>query len=206
MTGSDGGELRRRDVAADPFVQFLAWYDAASAAGLEQPDAMALATSTPDGRPSLRMVLLKGVDHGFVFYTNGLSRKGRDLAANPRAALAFYWQPLHRQVRISGAVEPVTEEESEAYFASRPRGAQLAAAASNQSSVVANRAELLEAFQRLEREHEGPVARPSHWGGYRLIPEEFEFWQSRENRLHDRFRYARDPATPEAWRIDRLAP
>jgi pyridoxamine 5'-phosphate oxidase len=199
-------ELSESDVSPDPFEQFDAWYAEAVNAGLAQPDAMALATATEDGAPSVRMVLLKGADgRGFVFYTNRESDKGRDLASNPRAAVAIHWQSLHRQVRASGRVEPVTDAESDAYFASRPRGAQLAAAASNQSRVITDRATLIREYERLESEFDGrDVPRPPHWGGYRLVPDEIELWQGRPNRLHDRLRYVR--TGDGAWRIERLAP
>ena len=204
-------ELSGSDVDPDPLRQFEAWFADARAAGLPQPEAMALATSTRDARPSVRMVLLKGADdRGFVFYTNAESRKGRELEANPHAALALYWEPLRRQVRATGSVEPVSAAESDAYFASRPRGAQLAAAASAQSRPIAGRDELMREYRQLETEFGGrEIPRPAHWGGFRLTPDEVEFWQGRENRLHDRVRYARtataDPLGP-GWRIDRLAP
>ena len=192
----------------DPIRQFEAWFDAARAADVPQPEAMALATATPDGAPSVRLVLLKGVGpDGFVFYTSERSRKGEEIASNPRAALAIYWQPLHRQVRATGTVERLPAEASDAYFATRPRGAQLAAAASDQSRVISGRQELLDAYQRLEREHEGrAVPRPPHWGGFCLIPDRIEFWRNRESRLHDRFVYTRDVDEPGGWRIERLAP
>jgi len=205
----DGDEgLHRRDLDPDPFRQFDAWFAAARAAEVPQPEAMALATSTPDGTPSVRMVLLKDAGpKGFVFYTNARSRKGMEIALNPRAALAIYWQPLHRQVRATGWVEPLPSEESDAYFETRPRGAQLAAAASDQSRVISSRRELVDAYERLEGEYSGrAVRRPDHWGGFRLIPDRIEFWLSRESRLHDRFVYTRDAGAPGGWRIDRLAP
>lgn len=193
-------------MAADPLEQFRRWFAEAEAADIRAPHAMALATAGgADGAPSARMVLLKGADaEGFVFFTGYGSRKGVELDANPRAALLFYWDPLGRQVRVEGTVERVSPKESDAYFATRPRGAQLAAAASRQGRVVANRAELDEAVVELERAHaDGEVPRPEHWGGYRLRPDAYEFWQHRENRLHDRLRYRREA---EGWLLERLSP
>ncbi len=214
MVGPDpeASELSEHGVDPDPIRQFDAWFADALAAGLPQPEAMALATATPEGRPSVRMVLLKGVDErGFVFYTNAESRKGRELEANPRAAIALYWETLRRQVRASGAVEPVSAAESDAYFASRPRGAQLAAAASAQSGPIAGRDDLMREYRRLEIASAGrQIARPAHWGGFRLTPDEVEFWRGRQNRLHDRVRYTRigdgHATGTEGWRIERLAP
>jgi pyridoxamine 5'-phosphate oxidase len=193
-------ELHEGDVAADPLEQFRRWHTDAGEA-----DAMALATATPEGAPSLRMVLLKGADErGFVFFTGYGSRKGGELDANPRAALLFHWAPLGRQVRVEGPVERASAEESDAYFATRPHGAQLAAVASRQGRILAGREELDEAVAELEREYEGrAVPRPEHWGGYRLQPEAYEFWQHRGDRLHDRLRYTRDG---DGWRVERLAP
>jgi len=197
--------LLEGDADRDPFVQFDRWLAEAVAAGLPQPDAMALSTAGPGGEPAVRMVLLKGADaRGLVFYTNRESAKGRDLAANPRAAVAIHWQGLHRQVRAAGPVVPISREESAAYFATRPRGAQLAATVSSQSRVIGGRERLVEAFERLRAELEGrPVPLPEHWSGYRLSPDWLEFWQGREDRLHDRLRYVR---LPGGWRIERLAP
>jgi pyridoxamine 5'-phosphate oxidase len=200
-----GTSLDPASVADDPLVQFRRWFADATAAGLEQPNTMCLATVGADGRPSARMVLLKEVDDaGFVFYSNYGSRKGTELAAQPVAALVFYWQELHRQVRIEGRVERVAAAESDAYFASRPRGSQLGAVASPQSQVIADRAVLDRRVAELEAELGGAApARPEHWGGYRLIPDVVELWQGQDNRLHDRVRYRRELAT---WIKERLAP
>jgi pyridoxamine 5'-phosphate oxidase len=199
------GVLKESDVDPDPLEQFRRWYAEAEGAGIRAPHAMALASAAPDGAPSVRMVLLKGVDErGFAFYTGYVSRKGTELDANPRAALLFYWDPLGRQVRIEGGVERVTEEESDAYFATRPRGAQLAAGASHQSAVLSDRNEIDVRVTALERDlAQGDVPRPDDWGGYRLLPETYEFWQHREDRLHDRLRYRRANGT---WTIERLSP
>jgi pyridoxamine 5'-phosphate oxidase len=198
-------ELRKSDVDPDPLKQFRRWYAEAEEAGLKAPQAMALATSTAEGVPSVRMVLLKTADEGgFVFFTGYVSRKAGELEANPRAALLFYWEKLGRQVRIEGRVERVAGQESDAYFATRPRGAQLAAAASRQSAVLRDRAEIDERFAALDREHAGSdVRRPDHWGGYRLVPEAYEFWQHRDDRMHDRLRYRRRDGD---WLVDRLSP
>ena len=198
-------ELRRADLASDPLEQFRHWFAGASDA-LEVPEAMALATATPGGSPSVRMVLLKGFDErGLVFYTHHTSRKGRELEANPQAALLFHWSPLGRQVRVEGAVERVAADESDAYFATRPRGAQLGALASRQSEPLGSRALLDDRLRALESEvGEGQVPRPPTWGGFRVVPAAWEFWQHRASRLHDRFRYERDAAG--GWRIDRLFP
>ena len=197
--------LAESDVAADPIEQFRRWFDAALDAGLHEPNAMTVATATRDGSPSARVVLLKGFDsRGFVFYTNYEGRKGRELEENPRAALLFYWGELERQVRVEGTVSRVSEEESDAYYASRPRGSRLGAWASEQSRVVEGRKVLEERTADLEAEYEGrEMPRPAFWGGYRVWPEVVEFWQGRENRLHDRIVYRRED---EGWKIERLQP
>jgi pyridoxamine 5'-phosphate oxidase len=198
-------ELGRADLADEPLEQFRRWFEEAGAV-LAVPEAMAIATATPDGTPSVRMVLLKGFDEsGLVLYTHYTSRKGRELEVNPRAALLFHWSPLGRQVRVEGRVERVSEEDSDAYFATRPRDAQVGAAASRQSDVLESRAELYERLAELEGELAGrSVPRPPTWGGYRVVPDLWEFWQHRASRLHDRFRYERDATG--AWRIARLFP
>ncbi|MDX6492353.1 MAG: pyridoxamine 5-phosphate oxidase [Gaiellaceae bacterium] len=193
-------ELNEADLDPDPLRQFETWFDAARAAGVRAPEAMALATATPDGTPSVRMVLLKGADErGYVFFTSYESRKGRELEANPQAALLFHWEALGRQVRVEGMVERASAEESDTYFASRPPGSRAGAAASRQSRALADRAELDRAVAALGDD----VSRPDWWGGYRVRPERYEFWQHRENRLHDRFLYERDGS---GWRIQRLYP
>ena len=221
--------LRRRDLEADPIVQFKKWFDQASgarasgqlrkffikwykklllASGAESLDltAMTLATVDKEGRPSARVVLLKGVEQrGFMFFTNYDSRKGRELAENPQAALVFYWPEQERQVCIYGAVGKLPPAESEAYFKSRPRGSRLAACASRQSSTVKDRAALEENWRQLEAQYaDQEVPRPPSWGGYLLSPARMEFWQGRPNRLHDRFRYTRQP--DKTWLIERLSP
>jgi pyridoxamine 5'-phosphate oxidase len=198
-------ELRRADLASDPLEQFRNWYAEASAA-LDVPEAMALATATPEGAPSVRMVLLKRFDErGLVFYSHYTSRKGRELGANPQAALLFHWRPLGRQVRVEGRIERVSAEESDAYFATRPRDAQVGALASRQSDPLASRIELYDRLAELERDlGGGKVPRPPTWGGFLLVPAAWEFWQHRDSRLHDRFRYEREP--DDGWSVARLFP
>jgi pyridoxamine 5'-phosphate oxidase len=201
-----GKSLRRSDLNPDPIKQFGNWFTAAIEAGIRDVNAMSLATAGRDGRPSLRIVLLKGFDQdGFVFFTNYQSEKGKHLEANPYAALAFYWIELDRQIRVSGNVEKTSRKESQAYFRSRPVGSQLSAWASRQSEVLDGRRVLDARLARMtERFSDKPIPLPPHWGGYRLKPDGVEFWQGRPNRLHDRFRYKRK--ADGTWHIDRLAP
>lgn len=197
--------LSENNIDKNPFNQFSIWYNLALESNFIHPDAMTLATSSIQGKPSARIVLLKEFDeNGFVFYTNFRSRKGKELIENPFASLVFYWDKIDKQIRIEGAVKKVSLKESGEYFHSRPRGSQLGALASTQSSVLANREEIERAYQELEKKYEGKeIPLPDNWGGFILIPDCFEFWQSRENRLHDRIRYSR---TSSGWKIERLAP
>ncbi|MEZ0217598.1 MAG: pyridoxamine 5'-phosphate oxidase [Rariglobus sp.] len=197
--------LLEKDLARDPFRQFDKWFQEAEAAKLVEPNAMTLATSTKDGRPSARTVLLKGVDgRGFVFYTNYESRKGRELAENPRASLLLPWVALERQVIIEGSLVKLSREESAAYFHSRPRASQLGAWVSQQSAIITGRSVLEDAMKALEKKHAGAeIPLPPAWGGYRLSPESVEFWQGRRSRLHDRLRYRRENGE---WIVERLAP
>jgi pyridoxamine 5'-phosphate oxidase len=198
--------LRRADLHPDPIEQFATWFSTAVNSALPDANAIALATATPDGRPSARIVLLKGFDRrGFVFFTNYHSGKGRELEANPQAAFVVYWVPLERQIRGAGRVEKTSRAESQAYFRSRPRGSQLGAWVSHQSEVIDAR-RILDArlAEMTERFRGDEIELPPHWGGYRIVPETLEFWQGRANRLHDRFRYTRQ--ADASWTIDRLAP
>lgn len=196
--------LDESHVLPDPLAQFEAWFADAVKAELPMPNAMSLATTSADGRPASRIVLLKGVDHGgFVFYTNYKSRKGREIDANANAALLFAWLPLERQVRIEGTLTRVSARESDDYFASRPLGSRHAAIASPQSKTIASRAALVARYKKAVSATGDTPQRPAHWGGYRLMPVEIEFWQGRANRLHDRLLFSK---TAQGWRITRLAP
>ena len=198
--------LAEADAHADPLVQFERWFHDAQAAGVSLANAMTLATVSPSGAPSARVVLLKGVEQGgFVFYTNYLSRKGRELAAQPLACLVFLWSELERQVRVEGRVAVVAAAVSDAYFDSRPLGARLSAWASAQSETVRDRTALERSFAAVRAKYGARPPRPPHWGGYRLEPEALEFWQGREDRLHDRLRYRRR-AGGAGWALERLAP
>jgi pyridoxamine 5'-phosphate oxidase len=197
--------LDEKEVSLDPFAEFARWFAEAQAAEAEEVNAMVLATATPDGRPSVRVVLLKGFDErGFVFFTDYRSRKAEELEANPRAALGFHWTELERQVRIEGTVTRTSLEESESYYRTRPIGSRLGAWASHQSRPIDSRARLEADLREVERRFSGSdVPLPPHWGGYRLSPAIFEFWQGRESRLHDRVRYLREG---QRWKIERLSP
>jgi pyridoxamine 5'-phosphate oxidase len=198
--------LREEDLDVDPIRQFEKWFEEASLSEVAEPNAMALATATPEGRPSVRIVLLRAVDQrGFGFFTNYDSRKGRELDANPHAALVFFWQSLERQVRIEGQVQRVDADESDRYFQGRPVASRLGAWASPQSDVIADRQVLEERIRELEgRFPDGDIPRPANWGGYRVVPESIEFWQGGPSRLHDRLRYTKQKG--EGWLVERLAP
>ena len=199
--------LDETTVARDPIRQFAAWYDDAVAAGVPEPEAMTLATATPAGRPSARVVLLRGFDaRGFCFYTNYGSHKGRELTANPHAALTFHWPDLERQIRIEGRVEQTTAAESDEYFRTRPSTSRIGAWSSPQSEVISDRGSLEALFARFRADHpdDSAIPRPPNWGGFRVVPERIEFWQGRPSRLHDRLRFRRD--ADGAWTLERLAP
>ena len=200
--------LSEDDLAPDPVEQFRRWFAAWHEVAVGDPNAMVVTTATPDGRPSVRIVLLRALDSdGFVFFSNHDSRKGRELAANPHAALLFPWHPLGRQVIVEGEATPLDAVDSDAYWVTRPRGSQIAALASPQSQVIADRAVVEQRWAQLDDELAGrDVPRPAHWGGIRVAHERVEFWQGRERRMHDRLVYRRDPAAPSGWRIERLAP
>ena len=203
----DRFEWNEQDVAANPLDQFARWFEEARSADLMEPNAMSLATATAEGAVANRMVLLKGFDaEGFTFFTNYESKKAQDLALNGRAALLFWWDKLHRQVRIEGPVSKVGEAESDAYFATRPHGSRIGALASPQSRVIEGREKLAERFTELEKKFPQDVPRPAHWGGYRVRPLRIEFWQGRPSRLHDRLVYRRDDPEAQTWHIERLAP
>jgi pyridoxamine 5'-phosphate oxidase len=199
------GELLEEHADTDPFRQFASWFEQATAANLPEPNAMTLATVGADGRPAARVVLLKGVDHGFVFFTNYESRKGNDLSVHPYAALVFYWYEQHRQVRIEGCVEQVSAAESDEYYNSRPAGSRLGAWASAQSRVIASRTVLEQRIAELEAQYadQEAIPRPPYWGGFRVIPDQIEFWQGRPSRLHDRLRYR---LVDGVWVRERLSP
>jgi pyridoxamine 5'-phosphate oxidase len=206
MTDEKTEGLDEKTISSDPLDQFRRWLDDATSAGFKLPEAMTLATATRDGKPSARLVLLKGVDDaGFVFYTNYRSAKARDLDSNPRAALVFYWPQLDRQVRVEGTVERTSTEESQAYFKTRPRESQIGAWASPQSEVISGREVLEQRAAELERRYrDRDIDCPEYWGGYRLVPNRIEFWKNRVGRLHDRILYERESGG--GWSIKRLAP
>lgn len=199
--------LDEADAAPNPFAQFDRWFKEALDARLPEPNTMTLATVGEGGRPSARIVLIKGVDErGFVFFTNYESRKGRDLAANPYAALLFYWIELERQVRIEGRIEKTSADESDRYFSSRPLGSRIGAWAYEKSAVIDSRATLEAREKEISTRFGDDPPRPPHWGGYRLVPDSIEFWQGRPSRLHDRLLYTRDAASPHGWTMSRLSP
>ncbi|KER10098.1 MAG: hypothetical protein HY22_07450 [[Candidatus Thermochlorobacteriaceae] bacterium GBChlB] len=200
------GSLDEKDLNANPFKQFETWFQDARDAGIDEPNAMTLATATKDGKPSARIVLLKGFDErGFVFFTNYESRKGRELSENPNAALCFHWQKLERQVNIVGSVEKISTQDSEAYFNSRPLASRYGAWASRQSEPLESKTALLARVAELALKYPiGNVPLPPFWGGFRVVPDELQFWQGQPSRLHDRFRYLKQ--TNGVWKIDRLSP
>jgi len=197
--------LNESDVASSPVEQFSRWWHDALASEIIEVNAMTLATSTKEGKPSARIVLLKGFDEkGFTFFTNYESKKGKALDENPQAALIFFWKEIERQIRIEGVTEKIAATESDAYFFSRPEGSRIGAWASPQSEIIKNRQVLEENVQRFSGEFKNSIPRPPHWGGYRVIPELIEFWQGRSNRLHDRIQYTK--TRNGSWKVDRLAP
>jgi pyridoxamine 5'-phosphate oxidase len=200
--------LEAVDLTSDPMVQFRRWFEDAESEGIHLVNAVALGTADARGRPAVRHVLLRGFDdQGFVFYTNLESRKARQLAENPSAAFALLWKELDRQVCVTGSVEPTTDAESDAYYASRPREARIGAWASRQSTVLSSRDELMSRFIEFDAKYPGDVVpRPPFWGGYRIVPDTVEFWQARAYRLHDRFRYSIDEGEASGWRVERLSP
>jgi pyridoxamine 5'-phosphate oxidase len=196
--------LLETDAAADPFAQFATWWQEAVDSQIDEVNAMTLATVTPDGRPDARIVLLKGFDdEGFVFYSNYTSRKGQELAAHPYATLVFFWKELERQVRVEGSIGLVSEQQSVAYYNSRPEQSRLGAWASRQSEIIPNRQVLEEGMETYRQQFSGNIPRPPHWGGYQVVPQAIEFWQGRSSRLHDRLKYQRQE---NGWQIVRLAP
>lgn len=204
-----GARLGRDNAASDPFTQFAGWFEMAKEADPEFADAMTLSTSTPDGKPSSRLVLLKNIDQqGFIFYTNFNSRKARELTANPSASLAFWWKELYRQVRVEGEVQKISTTESDEYFRSRAKGSRIGAWASRQSAVIENRAVLEKQVEKYTSKfNEEDIPRPDFWGGYRLVPHTVEFWQGRNDRLHDRLCYMREStSSKDQWIIKRLSP
>ena len=207
MSGKPDLSLEADDLGGDPMIQFRRWFEDAEAEGIHLANAMALATADAEGLPTARHVLLRGFDdRGFVFFTNYESRKARQLGDNPNAAFALLWKELDRQVCVTGSVERIAAEESDSYFASRPREAQIGAWASRQSTVLESRDDLMTRFVEADATYQGEVPRPRFWGGFRIYPDTVEFWQARAFRLHDRFRYTRDPEEPAGWRVERLSP
>ncbi len=199
----EGQPLDAATIGADPVAAIADWVKRAEVAGEPQPNVMSLATIDPAGSPSVRTVLLKGVDSGLLFFTDYTSAKAADLASKPKAAASLTWLNIHRQIRVVGEVAKIAAAESDAYFATRPRGSQIAATASNQSSPMADRESLEEAFAAIAERHTGPIPRPEHWGGYRLIPDRVEFWNGRRNRMHDRLQCMLEGGR---WAVQRLAP